>query len=300
MEKPILARSEWDFSKCLDQDRGACVQYEYAREFLRKRADLKEKLRGAGRVEHLLRFQSFLFTSGKPCSDYFPILCDDFPAMPWLDLPRDLRTTMRTFREADSELLAPDTWELQCLANFTELRQKRFQEWQENAMQWVETNGYVNGKKVSFLEIFTSLPHAAFTPTHLYRYFGGIDYALIKLDWSKNNNELIAAFEQLLRWRPSTFAGAAKPAKQLTKSDRIPFHRSGGRGGPVDQLRQLSALRLKTHYGDSKNVISFLEEQKSDLPHKNVRSIENGAGKARAVLRRMERDGRFSVFSGLT
>ena len=296
-KKAALERCEWDFSACSDKDRNACVQYEYAREFLHKRPDLTSGLRGDGRAEHLIRFLSFLFTSGKQCSDYFPVLSEKFPATPWLELSRDERTILREFRKTDLQLLAPEKWELECLANFAKYRQKRFGEWQEQAMQWVETNGYVGGKHVSFVEIFASCPHAALTPTHLYRYFGGTDYALIVLDWRKSKNDLRAAFEELLQWAPPTLPGTPKPAKQRAKDARIPFRRAGGRGGPIDQLRHLSALRLKTHYGKTEDVVAFLDGETSDLPHQNGRSIDNAVGKARATLRKMEKDGRFSVFS---
>ncbi len=295
-KKAALKRCEWDFSVCSDDDRSACVQYEYARQFLRKQPDATSGLAGSGRAEHLIRFLSFLFTSGKECSNYFPILSERFPATPWLELSRDERKVLREFRKKDSQLLAPETWELECLANFAKYRQGQLVQWQEQAMQWVETNGYVGGKKVTFVELFASCPQAALTPTHLYRYFGGTDYALIVLDWRKSKNDLRAAFEGLLQWAPPTLPGTLKPAKQRTENTRIPFRRAGGRGGPVDQLRHLGALRLKTHYGETEDVVRFLDEETSDLPHQNSRSIANAVGKARATLRKMEKDGRFSVF----
>ena len=294
-KKAALKRCEWDFSACSDDDRSACVQYEYAREFLHKQPNLTSELIGDGRAKHLIRFLSFLFTSGKQCSDYFPILSDRFPATPWLELSCDERMILREFRNKDSQLLAPEKWELECLSNFAKYRQKQLGDWQEQAMQWVETNGHVGGRKMSFADLFASCPHFALTPTHLYRYFGGRDYALIVLDWSKSKNDLRAAFEELLQWAPPTFPGALKPSMQRAGNARTPFRRAGGRGGPVDQLRHLGALRLKTHYEKTEDVVRFLDGEMSDLPHQNGRSIDNAVGKARATLRKMEKDGRFSV-----
>ena len=289
---------EWDFSTCLDQERNACLHYEYTREFLRVRSDLKDGFDGRNRAEALLRFLTLLMTHGKQCSDYFPILSSGFPTTPWLELAREERITLRALCDTNSELLAPETWPLENLQNFAVHREEQFEYWRKEAMEWLETNGYIGGKKVPFGKMLRSCPHPPYAPTHLYRYYGHFNYALIKIDWRKSNNDLMQSFEQLLETRPSTFPGAAMPVKQKTKDARIPFARRGGRGGPVDQLRQLSILRLKTYYGNSGDVVEFLEARKSDLPHKNVRSIDNGFGKARAVLRKMEKDGRFLVFSG--
>ena len=291
--------TEWDFSACLDSERNTCLHYEYAREFMSERADLKAGLEGGNRAQHLVNLLSNLLKNGEQNSDNFLFLCVHFPKKPWLELSREERISLTALRESNSQILAPEKWDLQCIINFAELRQKRFDDWRNEAMQWVETNGYVGGKKVSFGKLLTSCPATALTPAHLYIYFGHINYALISLDWRKSNNALVEAFEQLLKWRPSTFPDAAPSVKQTTKSTRIPFARRGGRGGAFDQLRQLAALRLKKYFGDSRDVIGFLDDQESDLPHNNVRSIENGAGKARAVLRKMEKDGRFRCFTDL-
>lgn len=293
-EPPV---NEWDFSTCLDQERDACLHYEYSREFLRKRSDLREAFDGNSRAEALLRFLLLLLTHGKKFSNYFPILASGFPATPWLVLTRDERISLRKFCITNSELLAPDTLPLENLQNFAENREEQFEYWKTAAMQWVETNGYVSGKEVSFIEIFRSCPHPPWAPAHLYRYQGHTNYAVLALDWRKSNNQLIQEFEKLLGWRPAKFPGAGAPAKLTTKDRRTPFSRRGGRGGSLEQLRQLSLLRLKNHFGNNQDVVDFLEEKHSDLPHKNGRSIDNGAGKARAVLREMEADGRFSVFS---
>ena len=295
-KKAAPTAKEWDFSTCLDQERNACLHYEYTREFLRVRSDLKDNFEGKSRAEALLRFLILLMTHGKECSDYFPILASGFPTTPWLELAREERIALRALYDTNSELLAPEKWPLESLQTFAEHRGERFEIWRKEAMQWVETNGYIGGKNVSFFEILRSCPHPPWAPDHLYRYTGH-DYALIKLDWRKSNNDLMRSFEKLLGWRQNE-SEAPTPIKQTAKDVRVPFPRRGGRGGPVDQLRQLSILRLKTYYGNRGDVVEFLEARKSDLPHENVRSIDNGAAKARALLRKMEKDGRFSVFSG--
>jgi len=279
------------------------MHYEYAREFLNARPVLKEGLKGIGRKQFVIRLLSTQSTKREQLSDGFPILSNHFPITPWLKLPRDERTRLLKLRETllarqpDSELLAPETWELRNLENFAEMRQRQFEAWRAEAVRWMETDGYVAGIEVSPADILASLPVAALTPIHFYKYVGPVNYALIKLDWRKGKNALIHAFEKLLERRPSDFPGPAEPAKQKAKSFKSTPRVSGGRGGPADKLRQLAAMRLQRHYEKTDDLVDFLDDQKAYRLYKNAVTIERADQRARAVLGNMEVDGRFWAFS---
>ena len=306
MKKPKLDRYEWEFSECLDEDRIACVSYEYARQFLREAPDLMVALMGNGRMRYMVQLLSRQHSKKSHVSDGFPIFSNHFPHTPWLRLPRDERKRMVELRESllesdsESELLAPQTWELRNLKNFAKMRQRQFKVWKAEAVRWMRSDGYMNGKKVSSKVILESCPVAALTPPHFYKYYGHINYALIKLDWRKNDGELIAAFSQLLDRHRASFPGEAKPAKLGPKDSRRSFHVRGGRGGPADQLRQLGALRLVRYYENCQDAADFMSAQGTDRPYKNAKNIETAARKARSVLGNMKETGRFQAFLPIT
>ena len=302
MKALTLERYEWDFSTCLDQEKDVCLHYEYARQFLEERPALKDEWVGKHRKKNVLHFLTFQCSKRKRRCDGLPILCDQFPALPWLKLSREERVRLLELRdrqlleESGSELLASNHWELQCLENFAEMQQRHYESWRQVAMQWLETNGQVNGKRVPFAKILSSCPVAALTPRHFYAYTGHINYALIVLDWSKDNSELKRAFERLLKRRPVDYPGPSEAAKQRINTPRISQAR-GGRGGPFDRLRQLAAMRLLLHWRSSEKTVDFLSDNETYLPYRNVRNVEGAARKARVALGEMEQDGQFWVFS---
>lgn len=308
MKVPNLQREEWDFSACLEAERETCVHYEYAREYVRNRPDIAEKLKGRSRVELAHRLFAARFSKHKPRSYILPIMCSQFPATPWLKIPREERQDLIALcsphpgESPNDDLLTDAKWELSCLQNFDEMRQRQAEEVRRQGEEWVKTNGYVNGKKVSFAKMYAKMimgvPPSSLTPRHFYAYTGHTNYAVITLDWRQSNNQLKHGFELLLKRRPEAFPDSGETAKRSGRSEMItaPALR-GGRGGAHDKFKQLAALRILTHYVDPEKIVDFLSANKSASPYKNAVNVQIAARKARTALTKMEAQGQFAGFT---
>ena len=308
MKGPNFRREEWDFSACLDAERNTCVHYEYAREYVRSEPQIAKKLTGRSRAELARRLLVARFSKHQPRSYILPILCSGFPGTPWLKVPREERQDLiewcnpRLGEGPNSDLLTDAKWELSCLQNFDEMRRKQSEELQRQGEEWVKTNGYNGGKKVSFEKMYEKMiagvSPASLTPRHFYAYIGHINYALITLDWRQSDNLLKEAFENLLKRRPKAFPDPGEAAKHNARSEILiaPTPR-GGRGGAYDKLNQLAALRVLKHYIDPEKVTEFLAKDGSILPYSNAINITVAARKARASIAKMEAQGQFARFT---
>ena len=301
MHKQQIRREEWDFRACLEDERAACVHYEYAREYVRQRPEITRKLAAESRVKRARKLLLTQLDQPHLRSYMLPVLYSGFPEVPWLQIPLEERQDLiemcgpQPGDGPDLDLLTDAKWELSCLENFDGMRQRQWAEWQRQGEQWAKTNGLVDGKNVSFAKMLARIPLAALTPKHFYAYSGRTNYAVITLDWSRSNKGLKGAFEQLLKRRPKTFPDSGKPADSSYGGRKIVSSKlHGGRGGAHDKSNRLGALRLLNHYTHPEKVIVFLDELRHTLPYKTAVGIVVAAKKARAVLGQMETEGQFA------
>ena len=295
--KTPLPPEEWDFRRCPESERGACLQYEYVREYVRARPEMAIKLTNGLRPSPYDQPLKFIF-SDKWHPDSLPMFCPDFPVIPWLGLPPATRAALIAQCQllpendpANFNLLVEDEYDVAHLRELDTLREKLFAKWmQDNRdQQDREFSGLSLG--VHVVEQPIERPILCNGPKHYYAVEAHAALAVIKLDWHKSDRELIDAFRRLLKRRPKeTTLRGTKPSR-------------GGRGGASDQLKKLSAQRLRAHYGSPEAAVEAIELAYSNTrnkpPYTDVDGLDDAATEAKSVLQHLERTGRFRAFADL-
>lgn len=299
MKHAPLPQEEWDFSSCPEAERAACLHYEYAREYIHEHPELLAKLVGEPRPSPY--HHPFVFVHSKKVHpDSLPMLCIQFPTVPWLKLPattrQDLIAQCQPEPERDpanSNLLVEDEFNVSLLQELDERRKELFAQWmQDNRDQHDrETSGLHLGLRYEEQPI--EPPELCFGPKRYYAIADQEALAVIRLDWRLSDNRLKAAFERLLKRRPEC-------SKQ---NDDAVRRQAGGRGGTSDQLNQLGARRLLRHYGNRENAVEAIDAVSlppgQKQPYTDADALSAAVAKARAALQTMIDENRFRAFADL-
>ena len=186
--KPPLSPEEWNFRRCPENERAACLQYEYAREHVFERPALLEKLLSGARslpYDNLLRFVYRRNAS----LDNIPMFCADFPASPWLGLSAKIRAKLialcRPLPEEDASncnLLVEDGFEIEYLQELNETRETLLADWKKANRDQDDRffEAVIKGFKISE----ESIPFPPFCggPKRYYAVAEDIALAVIRLD----------------------------------------------------------------------------------------------------------------------
>ncbi len=260
--KSIIDKEEWDFARIPLDQREACYLYEYERELtkhwprlsqlflIRKQRSIlpKEDPKAWKIITTMtLIHRVFLKRFGVGLSIYF----DFFPHIPWQSLDDTIRS--RLVKDVTS-------FNREGLSRFDRLAIHTLRELAASKIRSIETFARVH----EFL-----LSDEARDQT---------EYGFFAINWDYGDPEIKNAFES---WLTERRHEREKLGLKAIK------HRRTARGGFVDKLRWLGALRVRNHY--SPNELSDYPDSnlKVDAPYSHLPDLYEAASKAERLLNRL-------------
>lgn len=269
MKKTPIAKEEWNFAACPDRQREACLFYEFAREYVRGQIGVE--------IEKNYSLHT-LFVLGPAIRDrlkYLPIGCHEFPELPWLQVHSAERERLLSkctlepgFECPFEDLLVKNKFDV---TQLIELQQEMRAE-RTRAIEKELNEGNHRNVKALIQDSDNFFP----LTNHL-------SYAFIEIDWRKSDRALKRAFELLLKRRP-------------VSSDQHSHDQLGGRGGTVDKLKQLGAMRLLRALKRAEAVVNFLATESNTPPYSSAEGVLAADKRARDILFKMTADGAFAHF----
>lgn len=297
-KKSALPPEEWNFSLCPEDERSACVHYEYSREYVNVRPKLLSELVGKPRPSPYHNRLVFIL-SKKRHPDALPMICRRFPMVPWLKLPPKTRRLLIATcgllpdeKPENVDLLVTDDFDLSQLSKLDEIREWLFAKWMQDNRDQHDRESIVSDKGLQIEEQPVEWPILCGGPKRYYAVSEDVALAVIQIEWRWSKRQLHEAFDRLLARRPKARKQSENPPK-----------RTGGRGFALDQLNQLGAKRLLEYYGNRENAVQAIDA--ADLkpgqkrPYSDGDALSTAATRSKMVMIDMINAGRFRVINDL-